>query len=1558
MLSRNFVKSSVVMKKQVRNPLSLLLPLLLASVPYPLFAEIFPANGGGGCAGNCASCIEQSNKIVPPFPYTVLDPVIGPIYYSPNKVEPQCVVSPRVWGCFEPDKSDPKGYKITGAYIGSHLCASTLIPVYSKFGAPKKPDCTGNPINISIENKYQKEVDSVGHGAFPLNFERHYNSRQPMTGTALGEKWRGTFDASIVGPFLVFPTSTTSIPTAYVHRPDGKSFVFRQKDGVWTGDSFVGEKLEEISDDAGERVGWRLHTKEDRVETYDVAGKLTLITDARGNTHTLYYDDADRLDRVESNQGEWIEFTYDVDDMLQSITNQAERTWSYRYGNGGNLKFVDNPDNRTRAYLYHYDNPNAGLVLVGIRDGDETEPVYASWAYDKLGRPISSSHADIAQPIEITYNDDGTRTLSNGKGDTTYTVEEINDIPMVTSISGPGCSTCGGANTSYRYDPANNNLLVKTDNGVTTKYGNYFSIDNPGCRVEGVATGDTTTAACGFDPLVSPDARRIDYTYDARFYGKVKTKTEPSVYAGQSKVTTYEYDDYGNRTSVSISGFDMEGKPVSRTTSYRYEGPLHQLSEIDGPRTDVEDVTRYDYYPNDAAEGNNRARLKAVFGADGLALRSAITYTATGKIASEMRRGGLQLDYGYDLSDRLESLTQSVNGFSRTTRWSYRPTGEVETITAAYGTADATQLSFAYDDARRLVQITDGLGNYIHYTLDSEGNETDETIHDSSGKLKKRIDRTFDAYSHLQHQQLGELAQPQIVSDSAYNPNGTLAQLTDGKGRVSDYGYDDLKRLTRITQDLGGSDPDTRDAETQYDYDAQDHLIRVSDPNDGTTRYAYDDLGNLLYQSSPDSGETHLRYDEAGNLVSKSDARGQIFYYSYDLLNRLTLLDAPGVDDDISYHYGSYDGCDNGSGKVCNITLGGEGSAPVSVDYRYNGFGEVIAHQGIGYDYDNAGRLKTLSYPSGAIVTYRYDAAGRVSEVRLKQEGQETVLADQIDYVPIGPVSALRYGNGIALNRALDKAYLTTAISADSALDLGGMQYDRNGNLTERNNAATIERFAYDALDRLDTATGNLGARDYDYDYDYDRNGNRRQLLSDDRLTGYNYEPNSNRLRSVGADNYTLDGDGNTLAKGAWRYGYTAHNRLKSATLEGETKAQYSYNGLGQRSQKSSEADFRQYRYSTSGQLLSEGDGMGNSLREYIYLNGQLLVQLTHGEDSDADGIADAGDNCIKVANPDQRDTNGDGYGNACDTDFNNNGRTDPLDFSLLKSKLGCKNCPEYDLNGNGVVDPYDFSLFKRSFGQGPGPSGINGESNAIGYVHNDHLGTPQAMSNGAGKVVWRASYDPFGAATVDEDVDRDRLRVTLNVRFPGQYFDEETGLHYNYFRDYDPTTGRYLQSDPIGLNGGLNTYAYVGGRPTMRIDPKGLTGFFGGEIQFPFPWPFLGNSAGGGVTVVTCKDECDELRTFVFKKYCGGASQGWQVIVGGVQNMDGKKCRAKSYSGYFFEFAAGIGGVSTGIDIGLTDDNGNYLPDGLSGVNEGGIGPGSSGLGWQICYYIPIDSK
>ena len=107
--------------------------------------------------------------------------------------------------------------------------------------------------------------------------------------------------------------------------------------------------------------------------------------------------------------------------------------------------------------------------------------------------------------------------------------------------------------------------------------------------------------------------------------------------------------------------------------------------------------------------------------------------------------------------------------------------------------------------------------------------------------------------------------------------------------------------------------------------------------------------------------------------------------------------------------------------------------------------------------------------------------------------------------------------------------------------------------------------------------------------------------------------------------------------------------------------------------------------------------------------------------------------------------------------------------------------------------------------------------------VHKDHLDTPRRITNETGDLVWRWQSDAFGNGLPNADYDEDGYTYEFNMRFPGQYYDYESGLHYNWNRYYDPEIGRYITSDPIGLQGGINTYLYSFANPSMYLDFTGL---------------------------------------------------------------------------------------------------------------------------------------
>jgi len=247
--------------------------------------------------------------------------------------------------------------------------------------------------------------------------------------------------------------------------------------------------------------------------------------------------------------------------------------------------------------------------------------------------------------------------------------------------------------------------------------------------------------------------------------------------------------------------------------------------------------------------------LRRVTAADGTVLRDSIVYTLTGKVASEYRPNNILVSYDYYAgNDRLQASTVNdlATGDSVRTVWTYLPTGEVESITTASLTPDATTLTFGYDNARRVTSINDALGNSIEYILDTEGNRTGEFIHDSAGTLRKALTRTFDAYNRLDISMSGaDPANPLEQFDSDYTPFGKLDRQTDGNGVMTNYSYDSLGRLLSSIRDADGLG-----AINQFVYDAADNLAAVTDPVNAETRYAYDDLGNLRSVSSPDSGVT------------------------------------------------------------------------------------------------------------------------------------------------------------------------------------------------------------------------------------------------------------------------------------------------------------------------------------------------------------------------------------------------------------------------------------------------------------------------------------------------------------------------------------------------------------------------------------------------------------------------------------------------------------------------------------------------------------------------------
>jgi RHS repeat-associated protein len=1163
-------------------------------------------------------------------------------------------------------------------------------------GDEGKPICeTDNPISLGLGNKRQTETDYAAAGASPLKFTRIYNSRSyfrtpdypEVQSSVLGEQWGSNYDRQFYAINSAYTMAIIVRPGRIIKHfaPDGREIASPTRSR---------ERLEKILNGSG-LSGWRYFTAEDTTEIYDVSGKLLSITDRRGIAQTFSYSDANTpvevapsaglLIRVQDSFGRVLAFAYDGGNRLISLTDPAGNLYGYEYDAIGNLEFVNLPADSGAAVRrqYHYEHPTFKSALTGITD--EHGVRYATYTYDAQGRANSSEHADGADTTTLTFGANNT-TVTNALGGTrTYQFANVAGVLRNTSITRT-CSDCAGnATTSNTYD-ASGFVLSRTDfNGRVTNYTH---------EARGLETSRT-------EAVGTPQARTITTSWHSAFRLPLEVN-EPG------RRTEYTYDANGNRLTQTITDTNTS---ESRTTTYTYTAQ-GLLSSIDGSRSDVADVTKLTY----DAQGNLTSITNALN-----QVTQITSHDAHGNPLSIVDPNGVTTTLAYDLRQRL--LSRTVAG--ATTGFDYDDAGNLQKLTLPTGTF----ISYSYDAVHRLTDIADNLGNRIHYTLDDAGNRTAEKIYDPGNNLKRQLNQEYDSQSRLK-KILGANGQ---VTQLGYDAQGNRTSSTEAGSFVTGSQYDALDRVFRVT--------DAANGETTYTYNALDQLTSVTDPKGLVTSYAVNAFGEVTQQSSPDTGVTRYTYDKAGNRKSQTDARGITVNYSYDALNRITQQDYPGTSEDVTYfydgsNYGSSSpipaGTANGVGRLTGVT---DQSGSTSRAYDPRGTVREEARIVLNliyrtrYSYDVADRLTGITYPNGRTLQLERNPLGQVTRLGTELSGTVLSLAEQLSYLPFGPEFSASLGNGLISTRTYDQDYRITQIQAGTLQDLS-YYYDSRNNIDaiqDNLNASRSQNLGYDALSRLTQAQGSYG----NLAYTYDTLGNRLTETDDGVTDTYTYSSTSHRLNSISGGRsmgFGYDAAGNTTQKGDLILSYNQANRLSQVSGR-RLIAQYTHNVQGQRVLKQAGRDSTVYHYDQDGLLIAETDIQGKIQKEYIYLNGEPLVQFA------------------------------------------------------------------YRLHGQKLV--YD------SF-----------------YYHRDHLGTPQLMSDAGGRTVWRADYEPFGLTTITADK---KAKAENNKRLPGQYSDPETGLYQNWHRDYDPNIGRYIESDPIGLAGGIGTYVYALQNPLRFIDPLGL---------------------------------------------------------------------------------------------------------------------------------------
>lgn len=1190
-------------------------------------------------------------------------------------------------------------------------------------------DNTGNPINIMSGNKHQIEVDFQIPGSM-LSLRRMYNSADSDSNRGLGQGWSHSYTVALMnagngvlqiaqsdgGRVNFYPDGTddNGNPLYRARHSNHGYITYENNRHYWRLNDGRTLKF---------NLGFLVNIDwpdQREIKLYYRQKRLYTVTDETGRTLIFKYSGGSRAEALPAYE----ENRYSTaEGYLESVTLPDGSVIGYDYDNKRNLTRVRYPDGTSREY--HYEIGTWPNHLTGVID--RTGVRFASWSYDDEGRAISSEHANGAERVTLQHPDPiavergelvETLVTNSLNEQSVFTWQQNGGIKQLLSSSGPGCSTCPLTGYEYTYDQAGR-LLRSTRNtagNVVGPEGLSYEYDDNG-RI--VAINRT-------------DAFGVDYLVERREYDGLNIQPirvyKPSVDPAREHVTEIQRDSRGRPITVTESGFSplirMPGDPeyvdgtdaspeyypIKRTSNLEYN-EIGQLLTVDGPRTDVSDITRMKYDALGRAIGVELATGgKIVIGG----------FDSLGRATEFRVNHGTPLKLAYDQN----SNVVEVSARQQSVRYQYDGENRLIYIIDAFG----KKVSMDYDDAGRMTSITDDMGLSIDYLNDTENRLIGKSFKGINGELFRSINYVFDAESRLQqsnehtsnHSTGTALHRSRAID---YDQLNQPVSVQADNGSSVDLSYDHRGRLSSISE--SGA------VQNEFEYDASGRQIAQIDSRGNRTETIKDDFGRIVSLISLDAGRKRYTYDAASNRVKLENANGEVTDYQWDAGNRL--IRVTSIDGVTTYEYHPT------NGRLTKTT-----NPDTSESFEYNQFAQLVKHSreingstySTGVVYNKRGQIEKKLLPDGLAIRYHYhqDGVNAGSLRAITKESafglvQETLVAE-IDLEQRDGSTGYLSHNGIRTQREFHADGSIKSIDVSDTLSLQ-YTFDDDGNISGINEDSVAQNYLYDRgrLAYADTRAGN-------YSYEYDVTANRIASLEVDKngleselKYRYSEKGQGNQLlavedvRSGRVSDYEYDDAGAALKVGSqFSYIYNTKQRPIEVYESGELVAEYRYNSFGERVWKT---------------VYTEGVGQSTY---YLYDGNTLVAEI-------------------------------------------NDAKKVQSHYVYLQDKF-----PVVRIDGGQVF-----------------------------AIHTDHLGTPRRVTNENAELVWDANYTPFGKANVNV------AKIDMNLRLPGQYEDTETGTHYNYYRDYDPSTGRYLTSDPIGLQGGNNLYAYLDGNPLNSTDMLGL---------------------------------------------------------------------------------------------------------------------------------------
>ena len=955
-------------------------------------------------------------------------------------------------------------------------------------------------------------------------------------------------------------------------------------------------------------IEWMLDSNGAKTEYfYDAQGNRIVEQDALGHQIAKEYDSRGNVTKITDEAGNISCMEYDSHDRLLSATNADGIRSSFWYDDYG--RPVRTADTEGNVVTYDY-NEHGQLIKQCHEILGETTFTYENGL-------LKESTDYMGNRTQYEYDGAGNLTkTTDALGNTTLnTYDKLGRVVEATDAL--------GGKTRYTYDCNNRITSVTNALGDTASY----TYDRVGHPVK----------------VTYPDGSFEEQSYDA--CGNLASIT----YADGSK-TVYEYDSVGNRVK--------EIWPDGRTYTAEYDLLGNRIAEKDTKGNAV----CYEYYPN-----GNLYKVKHQDGTTEL-----YTYNKQWKVAAYTDVTGATTSYSYDLMNR---LTLERDALGNETHYSYDELGRMISQTDPNGNTT----KYEYDANSNCTKIIDALGDATYmeydalnrmtclYRLNKAGEKISVSyIYDALGHVVSSTDElgqttkmTYDAAGNLV-----SLVDPDgnTVSVSEYDSMGRAVKVTDEKLLETTCEYDKSGNLIETVMFLNGE----AKRSTQYEYDVNNRLVKVTDPMDGVTKMGYDERGNVASITDPNGGETVYTYDNMGRLLSEVDAigskhsytynaqglltqqknaRGQETEYTYDKIGRVT-----SIKDDLGTVNYTYD-------KNGNVLTVSDGKGTIKRTYdALNRITSYTDYNGktVKYAYDELGNLVGLTYPGGEIVRYAYykngmlysvtDPEGKITTYEYDSRGNLTKTVR-----PNGTVEICTYNISGLLVEQIET--LNAAEEGGEATELLHYHYtyDDYGNVKAVDGAKTLNTpegisrltsvsMTYDAANRLLTYNGEVVRYDADGNMIYGPvNGEmssltydcRNRLVSAGGIT-YTYDPENTRISAesdTSKEVYVTENVSGTYSRVLTMTVYEKEN----GTVKGEGKETFYVYGSGLIYEKTGDS-ILYHHYNNLGSTILLTDGHGQTIAEYTYgAYGELLsgdASLTRflyngrcGVSTDANGL-------------------------------------------------------------------------------------------------------------------------------------------------------------------------------------------------------------------------------------------------------------------------------------------------------------------------------------------------